>query len=1442
MPLNDIKPQAPLSMDSTVVKKDSYVEDINKTNATALAVTQASAEGDSFNLEYQKNFKDQLSMQGLADTSAPVIHQFNENILTEYNLALSDLNQEAQSQQEIQDNQSAMIEAATNDLAKPDGFSVLRSAMINLGMEDTKQNQYTVSSMIAAQVAAEMGTTDGVFDTVSSFLGLMIPGRDILDTIEMGAALPEVKGLNVQGLERAYAALDPAEQVANLPAIRQFVESKTDNPFLRQQYFEQITGANDQSFLASAAISGGLEIGGELLGGGLLTAAGKYGVRWLKGTKPLKVMKTAGKEGVELSGKLNAEAINNPEAADAVGEALDTVQGNTTGWKLEGLFPNQTDGIAASTVEAIDRKVAAVEEKLGQVNLKGHNLFTSKERETVKAKWVDDFKSKYLEAGDGLEPTQYAADDVSFDIKDTLTGFKVTVRTPDATYHIKPIRFTNLDAGNFAAEELSMTGDIFHKIASPNSLLRRFQDNMVSQATTLDRQASSNVKALTEAARRATKGLGKKSSSKIDEILLAGDNPGAKNGVVFTPQQLMLEGIDTPAGTVKLTEKEAAAYYGLRRVFDDLFKLEDTRVARELEFQGFKRLDFNIDDAITDTFQAFAQPINKFDDGVSRVYSATRKSIINISEEEIQKGLEDGTLQRVKFKNPVKVTRGANEIEWVDHGVVSVDDLRDIGGGGVLNYRHGYVPLIRKNAHFFVRRGVDTTVSGVKKKIFKTERIFNTEIDAKAWAEAQDNADELVVAADRELSSDVALREEQDYVRMGGLYGSTRVQRQLLYGLEGTTPVRLSAIDALKRNLAHAAHTSTFNEFRMSAMAKFKRTYGPDGLNILAEPGDVLNSRIISKKGEVVRAAKLQQEYLRHILRIPTRDETLTQSTWRRIASLMEGSDWLKDSKVRDAALDMRSKDPFTLLKTVTFHAMLGMYNPSQLVVQASGALPAMAMRPHRVVPLLAHYNALRSAMYVRRLGNKEGVGIIADKLGDFLSKTGGLSKDDFVKLVDDFNETGIMDSVRTNADYDAMLNSFDADRSAISRIFDSGLYFYREGELFTRTYGWLMARDEYLAKFPAKRGKLTEFDKEKIMKRGQAVVLNMDRANAAWWQHAPVIGNATQFLQVHTKMLEAMAGKELSRADKWKFLLGSVATSGAKGFPFGTAALTAIASQYVDYGELDENTRTIAEDGAQGLLWYWLTGERVEAASRTSIVSGIEDTYNQWVTDDIGALDLMMGASGSIGSRALNAWRNSGAIIAPVFEDFSQFDQETVLDVTSEWAKIASSYNNATKAWMIYNLGHVTDSRGNLLFNTTEEERVPTAILRALGFTTTREYYNWVMRKDLTSLQKQEKAVADTLVALYRKYEGEFYDEDLYKRYRLAATLALRPFDGQPDVQARIQKAVNNRIWKGSERELTERIIHRSLEGTETRSSLFSPQTAPQLKPYDFNQNNSEQ
>lgn len=1220
-------------------------------------------------------------------------------------------------------------------------------------------NQAIAEQVFYQRKIAEISDTS-FWDTIVNFSGLFIPDW-ILDTkdltgVSIGEATNELKKWVIN-----FQSLPIEERVKMFPHLSSLVlEAVDDNELKASIRLLQFIDPRKSGEITTDAVLDVVDW--TLILAPIIKAIGSVG-------KSYNVINNAKKLGdIEAAARINAANIADNTGSVAADSGVERVvsASNNTGFRFSELMPEATDGVAVASNEVLDQ-ISTVR-SLTQERLKG--VVDNRNFLRESALTPDEQLRVQNQAMDGLEELKNSyMEQYNWHVEDAL----ITERTGDGftvSYKLngldakRSVKYVLDDVGDWKYIE---AGPIETKIWSPSVWMDKIQSDAVNAATRVGFAQSRIVSDLRDSVRTATNHLGgqftpkgRKSRKKLDAVLSAGDDALKGNGKVYTPQELMYDGIATEHGVIKLSPKELASYYSIRDIFDSLHFMRNKITRDTLTFQRFKEVSIKGDLAEEGIKISAARPFGIPSDIPASIKTDTFRvwspldggKVDDLKNLDIDKMYEDG-YSLVKFRNKEMLDN-----EFLNYGFIKNTDISDLRHN-VINKKIGYVPRIHKDGFYFVKQATDAIIDGTRVSAkdggnVRTIRLFDNKKDAETYAEKlrvddKDSKYIYEVKHDKQLS--IAEREEEILNETGGLFTSSRSSRALLYGLEGDIPRRTSAFAAMDRNLQNIANNMPMNEFRMGVQQRWLNSAKP----YLSTPGD-FNSSLLTEPGTRLHTALAEsREWIRDVMRIPTVGERRWESMTRSMAEWMEGKSLLDSTiplteraSIRRGVMVIGSKDPFASMRSAAFHSLLGWFNPAQLFVQAQGASIALSLDPLAAPQRLRQYMALRSSYFIR--DNEVAIRKVA--------KAAGVDEDEFVKLMDDFDRTGLMQSVKTTADHGASASSTWMGADALRQAADKALVFFREGEMFNRGYAFLTARSSYMKRTGKKAMDLDDTDLKEIVALSFKKTLNLNRANRAHWQKG-IWSIPTQFQQISAKFYENMAPnifpgatKKFSAAEKSRIMIGQFALYGAAGIPLGEwVGNEMLGMAGFETGQIPEGYAAFATDG----FWGWAAqesfGVRVDVGQRGSLPSGVGLMFQNILSSESTITDAMLGAFGEVPNRAFRSLRVLGPMVVTGHE--TEWTLDDAITGLASVGDIISTFGNAHKAWMWWKLGEVTDNKGRLLFEIDKNKDLALVMTKALGFTPSRITDFYDIKKFTANKKSFEKETATALRVLWRNY-----------------------------------------------------------------------------------------
>lgn len=1273
---------------------------------------------------------------------------------------------------------------------------------------------------------------------------------------------------------RQFRDMLPEERIQNFPQILEWVwELSGANPFYFQERALPFLDLTDISAVNAAFVFDAIDAAS-------IIPFSRFARFVTAHRTPIKFAANAGE--TRIAAQLVDETLK--DGSGQVSKRTKTAREDATWSALpfdaEGIIPEATNGLSADVQKIVTEEVLKTNRITYQLLYDGNLLIrrsplTSQEIAVAQQKYLDQFAGRARivesdETGFTVEITvqkpamspkniDKARQELAFKYQDLTTlnarmeDFKATaspernfdeliasteteiVNTqsdilrleqmlkaptePTTKLMTRHVKYTYKDTGELTTTDVSILPG-FEKVQSPETIVDQMLPGLVHEATSIG-FTQQKMRAVFEEAVSHFKNIPKKDRKAVSDILLQGDRD--KIGVYSNWD--LVQGIKTPDGIVRLeTAEQLGMYHALRNLFDTIYALKNRQLRRELEFEGWRAVRMMVNDEKVISFVKPGNELKQLPAGVKRLYDFNSDQIIDVGSPAIinRRIQEEGwQLLRTKFD----VESGDELIQYVLARPSDIKRLPD----RVLGYRAGYVPRIYKDVFFVAEKVGPKLVNGVTVPYRAVARYFDNVKDANTWKALEASKGELVeVRPGREfLETNPGFKQEYEASIFGGMYSGRRSDKITPFGLEGTEAERIGAFEALEAGIGHISTRVPMNEFRMGAIRRFLNS-AKDPVTKqawLENPADWQSKITLPPSHPSYVGLEAMQNWMTDIFRIPTAQERAWDSFAVRVANAVGGTGLPGAKAVNRTILRMGQRDVYADMRSLAFHALLGWFNPSQLYVQALGASVAFSINPAKATYIVPRYMALRAAMWSKN-----------PEVWRKYALAAAINPDDFVETVRAFRKTGIKESVRSTADYDAAIHGFGISANALSRAADMGLIFFREGETFMRGYGWLLAHDEARAASKWAKGHvLTDREIDAITSRSLTYTMNLNRANRAWWQKG-VFSIPTQFLQITAKFIENLAFSIKSGRGKWtpwekqKIMLGQAVLFGAAGVPFGEWATNNLLSYLKDEGDyspaIKDPAVLAAINGgfAEFLLYDW-TGESLAISRRAAIPEGITSFFEMLMRSDRNVAEIAAGAFGETGNRILQTYTELGRIMTRWDEPYEALDQEEMLKIASAVAEITSTWRNYHKAQIWEEQKKLLDSRGNPIQPLDPEEDHMLIIAQKWGLQPRAIEAFYDLKKYNQLQQADLEDVADAWVEITRRYLNS--PEALTdKGRRRARNMLVAILDGKTQAQKeQIAEMVLNRLQKDDYqlvRELTQTLDNIYKSEGDTTGGLF--------------------
>lgn len=851
---------------------------------------------------------------------------------------------------------------------------------------------------------------------------------------------------------------------------------------------------------------------------------------------------------------------------------------------------------------------------------------------------------------------------------------------------------------------------------------------------------------------------------RVESVLLAGDvkmDTNGMRGYVFSPNEL-IAGVDTGNGIVRLTDpSEIEAYYRVRAVADNFWRLENHAAKRRLELNGFSNSikldegDYAAVRPIENASSAKQSVRNRSDYTGGAAFDNSEGRIVDITDELIdEQYAQNKVLVRTSDSKEVHPIDG--ETEFVDYIFVDRSSLAPLPEQ-VTHFKRGYVPKINKGVEYLVKEAYPIAKRGAKSPIAqKTLRFFASQKDAERFAEQaairafdEGRYDSLEAAraaikpvADRELTP--MQRVHEPIGASGGLFTGARSSDDILTGLRGEYTERVGVYEAMSRNARHLGSLVARNESRIGDEQRWLHSVEAAGI----ENHGFLGTKL--PEDEIGRTLRDMRNQIKAWNGVPQVDESAWQGVIQNLHDwTLEGARKLPGLQNKDSIkslLWLKHKDLAAAVKTATMHTVLGMLSPAQLFVQGSAMSVAISRYP-KYAHHMIHY------------GFRMGVADLIKDTDSLKALTkhmdAGADSNLFSELYAAWERSGLRESVRSNADLQVAENYGFLVAKGKQAAGNVSLSLYRNGELMNRRAAFITS---YLSKRDELGRKLTPEELIDVRKDANLTMLELNSANRAWWQGGPgtgsirqMLGVMTQFQQVSAKSIELLwkgAGRGgFTPREKLRILAGQVALFGVAGLPFGAAITNAIMQ-----GAGTEMTQDELNQWRQGLVigsFLNALDMDVDVTERVTAFGQIGGFINDMLFDDVPMIEQMLGPAYGVGSRAATALKEIKPLVMGAYRerDLSALDVQVALNVLG---KVPTASRNGLKAWIMHNQHVIRDRHGNII---PDDYSIGTEIGVALGFRPSLETETRALQMSMRDQNELVQEVANTYIYLANTY-----------------------------------------------------------------------------------------
>ena len=827
------------------------------------------------------------------------------------------------------------------------------------------------------------------------------------------------------------------------------------------------------------------------------------------------------------------------------------------------------------------------------------------------------------------------------------------------------------------------------------------------------------IRALYDGAiRQSLKGLNKKSRKRVEGLLLEGDefadSKGQLVGKVFNR--------DEAVNKKGLTNEEYDAYLGMRGVVDHMHKVKDLELVRDRNARGIKTLSWDGQELPVKVYENFNDAKSGFSQAeVKSYWIATddpKKGVRGVDKFNTPGELNADDLARkynegyvlVKGDNKGLLPNGDHSVEWA---FVRRGSLKR-ATGGLLNKRTGYMPKIRKDAFYFVKEVVPVKVGNKDVTQLKTIRYFDNKADADTFKSSMNwyegTTDKYKVLADKEmLPSEL---EAEHITLSGGLFKGSRKSTEIPFGLpsDKRKGERVDGLGGLQRYVNNIAKNMPMGVYRIGLQQRWLKHAKDLGALPPGYTGDFAKAvhELVPGKG-ANPFLKDSHGQIKFLSGIPSDQEEKMASAFRSWAETFEGYPKFGGKWMARRINNTSEEAMAGLARGLTFHLMLGMYNPAQFLIQGSGALVALTVNP--VHGLKALPTAMGAGLADLAIGNPSQIA----KFTKHLASKGLLDEEAYLA----WRKSGLLEgTTHASLDYHSIWNDVPYDANVFRRAMGNGDVFYKSGELFNSRVSFFTSYNRWKEANPGR--KITDLDIQDISFRAEEYRLNMSKVNSSKFQKG-IVSVPTQFQKVSTSFFEKIIGDSFTPTEKIRLVLGQAALFGGAGVPL-VSSLTPIMLDTL--GINIENSSPGELKAYQAGVLGWLLTDHLDINSvitgRMTLGTDFIEKYFEAATGAIVVPDVLTGPFGNIWDRADNLFDQLTTIFGTVInggEDLTAGDYAAVGNLLlRSFSGIASSTSNITKTYDLTHSEFYRDKNGRAIVEW-EDNNLQTIVAQAGGF-----------------------------------------------------------------------------------------------------------------------------
>jgi hypothetical protein len=905
-------------------------------------------------------------------------------------------------------------------------------------------------------------------------------------------------------------------------------------------------------------------------------------------------------------------------------------------------------------------------------------------------------------------------------------------------------------------------------------------------------------------------------------------------------------------------------YRAAREALDFEYMVRNSLTYSKLHAAGYKTVDMTasgIDSAFKHNFAS--AKVGELDGLTGKVYDMSKKKIVDVKDLDLA-ALKAKGYKKVEFYDDVEAFGEKFKYTIAPEASLKVSDLHPMqlgyraGGarqyypGGMVRYKVGQLSGGRGVTHTLTnefRSGEQfvqklTAAQSLYKRALAREAddVLAREFDeigltgelsdwSKVKAEFASGRlnpdskfeiaavkDDLPSVAQAKLDAPATFNTPRDpeldsLYDTGGLYWGKRGDN--LLDVNGNKLARVDPLEAMDQSIRAVMNTEAFASYGQRAMKEWVNRFVKDkNIDLRTAFGSDPKTLGLSAKEE--RLARAGQAAIKRLANVP--EERIWQETMERASYFLDDVGGKVGNKIAPYVFSVAQKDPVGALRSMAFHAFLGLGNVAQFALQSTQAIMISAVVKDVPFDLI-----LKDAWKLRALsmnGFKDTQLAIAKHMDkgfkDTIDSAHFMRTYDRSGFGDIMNEHAFLDlsgtggtAMRTDS-RSVVGGVYQATTQQFSKGLAKGRYFFDQAEAINRGAAFSIAYRK-LAKEKGTAFLDTNDGMAALVDMADSYNLRMLSSKQSAFQQG-VLSIPTQFLSYSVRFMETILPQKiggtttLSAAEKGRLWSFAAVMSGTEGLPYATEAYDGI-RQWAGMNEDPNYTidKFIRNGMVDGLVFALSDGEaNTSFGRRAAPIRAIVDTFKRFADPDTSFAEGSGGAALSLGNGLWDA-----AVRIRKIGETDVGDGEAYLEgLGKAVSDNISSMSNAHKAYVAYKTGELVSRNGNTI---AKDITALEAVLLPLGFTPSASFK---VQDNYLSKKQKDGIIDEAAKIVGREFKDaarvfDINDTTAYDDHMSKGEALLQTYDY--GMQSDIRKKAS---YGAGLDFLTEELVRKSLEG----------------------------